>query len=338
VRPHARRPPLARPRRSQREDIQSKPRGDRPRSTGSSPHQPGFVYDALGQIYVRGNHGQHPSTSWTALPLPDTGLRASSGQFLTARCWRTMEVITGGLPGTEYGQRLSAGGQPQSRRPAPEGEGRFDLLYGSYNTVSPGGYWGDRRSGRSSYLVRWKPELDGPGARDPPTPTDLSETDKAAAGAGVRQGGPGPDDRDHLSHAAQLLARPLPDPASTRRSSPGNTQPDEFGNPPRPTFRPDTSADRDENDVFGILSYPARFRRLALAAASPATSRHSAAKFFGDSRAPPRFHPRSASTTTRDSCPGVSNVNRRARPRRPVSRLTSSAWGDQHTAEVRAHR
>src|SRR5215469_82861 len=40
----------------QREDIQARPRGDSASVNEILATQPGFVFDALGQIYVRGNH------------------------------------------------------------------------------------------------------------------------------------------------------------------------------------------------------------------------------------------------------------------------------------------
>src|SRR5215468_4012701 len=133
----------------QREDIESRPRGDSASVNEVLATQPGFVYDALGQIYVRGNHA-NIQYQLDGVPLPDT-VSGLFGQFLTARLLENMEVITGGLP-AEYGQRLSAVVNLNSRRPAPEGEGRLDLLYGSFDTVSPGGYWG-QKLGAVTYLV-----------------------------------------------------------------------------------------------------------------------------------------------------------------------------------------
>ena len=120
----------------QREDIQSRPRGDSASVNEILATQPGFVYDALGQIYVRGNHG-NIQYQLDGVPLPDA-VSGLFGQFLSGRLLENMEVITGGLP-AEYGQRLSAVVNLNSRRPSPEGEGRLDLLYGSFDTVSPGG-------------------------------------------------------------------------------------------------------------------------------------------------------------------------------------------------------
>jgi outer membrane cobalamin receptor len=305
----------------QREDIQSKPRGDSASVNEVLATQPGFVYDALGQIYVRGNHA-NIQYQLDGVPLPDT-VSGLFGQFLTARLLENMEVITGGLP-AEYGQRLSAVVNLNSRRPVPEGEGRFDLLYGSYNTVSPGGYWG-QKVGSVSYLVGGSLNWTDRGL-DPPNPTTYLN-DRAQQGRVFAKVDLDLNDRDHLStllsYSHDRFQIPI-DPTLV----PGNTQPDEFGNPPSPYFPPDTSQTETENDVFGIVSYRHDFdasKSLRIAG----YARHSAAKFFGD----PEHALGSTQVcldTTQDSCPGVSNVNRRADH---IGLVTDylQRLGDQHT-------
>jgi outer membrane cobalamin receptor len=302
----------------QREDIQSKPRGDSASVNEVLATQPGFVYDALGQIYVRGNHG-NIQYQLDGVPLPDT-VSGLFGQFLTARLLENMEVITGGLP-AEYGQRLSAVVNLNSRRPAPEGEGRFDLLYGSYNTVSPGGYWG-QKVGSVSYLVGGSLNWTERGL-DPPNPTTYLNND-AQQGRVFAKVDVDLNDRDHLStllsYSHDRFQIPI-DPTLV----PGNTQTDELGNPPSPYFPPDTSQTETENDVFGILSYRHDFdasKSLRIAG----YVRHSAAKFFGD----PEHALGSTQVCTDGDCPGVSNVNRRADH---VGLVTDylQRLGDQHT-------
>src|SRR5262249_15353666 len=122
----------------QREDIEARPRGDSASVNEILATQPGFVFDALGQIYVRGNHA-NIQYQLDGVPLPDT-VSGLFGQFITPRLVENMEVITGGLP-AEYGQRLSAVVNLNSRRPPPEGEGRAELLYGSFNTLTPSGFY-----------------------------------------------------------------------------------------------------------------------------------------------------------------------------------------------------
>ena len=177
----------------QREDIQSRPRGDSASVNEILATQPGFVYDALGQIYVRGNHA-NIQYQLDGVPLPDT-VSGLFGQFLSARLLENMEVITGGLP-AEYGQRLSAVVNLNSRRPAPEGEGRLDLLYGSFETVSPGGYWG-QKLGSVTYLLGGSLGWTDRGL-DPPNPTTYLN-DKAQQGRAFAKVDVDLNDHDHLS-------------------------------------------------------------------------------------------------------------------------------------------
>ena len=72
----------------QREDILSRPRGDSASVNEILATQPGFVFDALGQIYVRGNHADI-QYQLDGVPLPDT-VSGLFGQFLTARLLENM--------------------------------------------------------------------------------------------------------------------------------------------------------------------------------------------------------------------------------------------------------
>src|SRR5207245_2420910 len=54
-----------------------------------------------------------------------------------------MEVLTGGL-GVEYGERLAAVVNLNSRRPPDEGEGQLEMQAGSYATLSPSLFYGKR--------------------------------------------------------------------------------------------------------------------------------------------------------------------------------------------------
>jgi len=288
----------------QREDIQSRPRGDSASVNEVLATQPGFVFDALGQIYVRGNHG-NVQYQLDGVPLPDS-VSGLFGQFLTARLLENMEVITGGLP-AEYGQRLSAVVNLNSRRPAPEGEGRLDLLYGSFDTVSPGGYWG-QKVGPVTYLVGGSLNWTNRGL-DPPNPTTYLNNN-AQQGRVFAKVDLDLNDRDHLStflsYSHDRFQIPI-DPTLV----PGDQTPDQFGNPPSPYFPSDTQQTETENDVFGILSYRHDFdasKSLRVAG----YARHSAAKFFGD----PEHALGSTQVCLKEDgtidCPGVSNVNRRA--------------------------
>src|SRR5262245_44073183 len=288
----------------QREDIESRPRGDSASVNEILATQPGFVYDALGQIYVRGNHA-NVQYQLDGVPLPDT-VSGLFGQFLTARLLENMEVITGGLP-AEYGQRLSAVVNLNSRRPAPEGEGRLDLLYGSFDTVSPGGYWG-QKLGSVTYLVGGSLNWTNRGL-DPPNPTTYLN-DKAQQGRVFAKVDVDLNDRDHLStlvsYSHDRFQIPI-DPTLI----PGKPQEDQFGNPPPPYFPSDTQQTETENAASGIP--PSRHAFAATSSLLVASYvRHSAAKFFGDPQHALGSTQTCLDPLDRDSCPGVSNVNRRA--------------------------
>jgi outer membrane cobalamin receptor len=305
----------------QREDIEARPRGDTASVNEILATQPGFVYDALGQIYVRGNHAGI-QYQLDGVPLPDT-VSGLFGQFITPRLVENMEVITGGLP-AEYGQRLSAVVNLNSRRPPPEGEGRAELLYGSFNTVTPSGYYG-QKLGSVSYLVGGSLNWTDRGL-DPPNPTTYLNN-KAQQGRVFAKVDVDLNDHDHVStlfsYAHDRFQIPV-DPTLV----PGNTTRDEFGNPPPPYFPPDTQQTETENDLFGIVSYRHDFdasKSLRVAG----YVRHSAAKFFGD----PQHALGSTQVCledTEDSCPGVSNVNRRAEHVGLVSDYLQRL-GDRHT-------
>ena len=161
---------------------------------------------------------------------------------------------------------------------------------------------------------------------DPPNPTTYLN-DKAQQGRVFAKVDVDLNDRDHLSTLISYSHDRFQIPVDPTLI-PGNTQEDEFGNPPPPYFPPDTQQTETENDLFGILSYRHDFdasRSLRIAG----YVRHSAAKFFGD----PQHALGSTQTClgpTQDDCPGVSNVNRRADH---VGLVTDylQRLGDQHT-------
>ena len=84
------------------------------------------------------------------MPLPDS-VSGLFGQFLSPKLIENMEVVSGGLP-AEYGQRLSAVVNLNSRRPSPDGEGEAELRYGSFNTWNPSVFYG-QKLGKVSFLT-----------------------------------------------------------------------------------------------------------------------------------------------------------------------------------------
>lgn len=308
----------------QRDDILARPRGDAATVNEILATQPGFVYDALGQLYLRGNHA-NLQYQLDGVPLPDS-VSGVFGQFLSPKLVENIEVITGGLP-AEYGQRLAGVVNLNSRRPPPEGEGQAGLVYGSFNTWTPSAFWG-QKLGAVSVMTGGSFTWTDRGL-DPPNPTtyvhDSSQQGRVFAKVDVDLG-----DRDHLStllsYAHNRFQIPL-DPTL----KPGSTEPDQYGNPPPPYFPPDTQQTETENDLFGIASYRHDFdaaRSLRVAG----YVRHSTAKFFGDPQHAlgPTQEQCPEGSVDRLDCPAASNVNRRADHAGLVADYLQRL-GDQHT-------
>lgn len=97
--------------------------------------QPGFVADALGSVYARGTHSSI-QYQVDGIPVPDSvgSLFAAS---IPVRLIEGLELITGGMP-AEYGRRLGAVVNLQTRRAGDHPSGSATVRYGSYNTVAPG--------------------------------------------------------------------------------------------------------------------------------------------------------------------------------------------------------
>lgn len=97
--------------------------------------QPGFVADALGSVYARGTHSSI-QYQIDGIPVPDSvgSLFAAS---IPVRLIEGLELITGGMP-AEYGRRLGAVVNLQTKRAGDHPEGAATLRYGSYQTIEPG--------------------------------------------------------------------------------------------------------------------------------------------------------------------------------------------------------
>ena len=304
-------PPLTAPSSStqlQREEIQALPRGDSASVNEILSTQPGFVYDALGQIYVRGNHGS-VQYQIDGVPLPDS-VSGLFGQFLSPKLVENMEVLSGGLP-AEYGQRLSGVVNLNSRRPSPSGEGEAELRYGSFNTWNPSAFYG-QKLGKVSFLAGGSFTYTERGL-DPPNP-DVLVNDQSNQGRFFGKVDVDLGERDHFTALFSYSHNFFEIPIDTTLV-PGNTTRDQYGNPPPPYLPPDTRQTETENDLFGIVSYRHDFSSDASARVA-GYLRRSAAKFFAD----PQHALGSTQVCTHDpndptappDCPDASNVNRQA--------------------------
>ena len=298
----------------ERDDIRALPRGDTASVNEILGTQPGFVYDAMGQIYVRGNHA-NIQFQLDGVPLPDS-VSGLFGQFLSPKLVENMEIITGGLP-AEYGQRLSAVVNLNSRRPSPDGEGQAELTYGSFHTWTPTLFYGRKIDG-ISFLTGGSFTWTDRGL-DPPNPTTLVH-DRSQQGRAFLKLDGDLGEKDHLSGLVSYsqnhfeipidpTLQPCPDP-----SKPGcGRPPDQYGNPAPPYFPPDTQQTQDEGDLFGIGSYRHDFNQEASVRVAGYV-RHSTARFFADPQHAlgPSQDPCPPDATSATDCPGASNVDRRA--------------------------
>jgi outer membrane cobalamin receptor len=239
----------------EREDIAELPRGDTASVNEVLATQPGFVYDAFGNLYARGNHA-NIQYEIDGVPLPDS-VSGLFGGFLSSKLVENMEVLTGGL-GAEYGERLAGVVNLNSRRPSEAGDGELELTYGSFRTVNPSGLYG-KRTGDFSFLV---------GGSFKGTDRAL---DPQAVSPIIHDGGDEErgfarldydfDDRDHLSllvnfsrNAYGIPIDPTVQPCNPSLPDCGRS-PDQFGNPPPPYFPADTRASETERDLLALLSY-----------------------------------------------------------------------------------
>ena len=304
-------PPVTAPSSStqlQREEIQALPRGDSASVNEILSTQPGFVYDALGQIYVRGNHGS-VQYQIDGVPLPDS-VSGLFGQFLSPKLVENMEVLSGGLP-AEYGQRLSGVVNLNSRRPSPSGEGEAELRYGSFNTWNPSAFYG-QKLGKVSFLAGGSFTYTERGL-DPPNP-DVLVNDQSNQGRFFGKVDVDLGERDHFTALFSYSHNFFEIPIDTTLV-PGNTTRDQYGNPPPPYLPPDTRQTETENDLFGIVSYRHDFSSDASARVA-GYLRRSAAKFFADPQhalgsTQVCIHDPNNPTAPPD-CPDASNVNRQA--------------------------
>jgi len=239
-----------------RKDIEDRPKGDSASVNEVLGSQPGFVYDAFGNLYARGNHA-NIQYEIDGVPLPDS-VSGLFGGFMSSNLIENMEVITGGL-GAEYGNRLAAVVNLNSRQPSEEGEGELKLLYGSFDTVSSSAVLG-RRFGNLSVLAGGSYKYSNR-ALDPPAISpiihDSGDEERGFARIDYDLG-----EFDHFSLLANFARNfyqiPI-DPNVPQCPEPGQPScgrpPDQYGNPSPPFFPHDTNSTETERDLFTLLSY-----------------------------------------------------------------------------------
>jgi len=297
----------------EREDIQDLPGGETNSVNQVLGTQPGFVYDAFGNLYARGNHA-NIQYEIDGVPLPDS-VSGLFGQFLSPTFIENMEILTGGL-GAEYGDRLAAVVNLNSRRPSERGEGQLDASYGSFQTFTATGLAG-KSTGKLSLLGGGSYKGTSR-ALDPqaisPIIHDAGDEERGFARADYDF-----SDRDHLSllvnfahNFYEIPVDPTLHPCIGTPAEGCGRSPDRFGNPPPQFFPFDTRASENERDLLTLASYRHDFSTRALVKAA-AYYRYSYGSLFGD--APDALGPSQdpcTDPTDPTTCVSTSDVKRRA--------------------------
>jgi hypothetical protein len=297
----------------ERQELKSLPRGDSLTVNEILATQPGFVYDAMGNLFARGNHA-NIQYQIDGVPLPDS-VSGLFGGFLSPKFVENMEVITGGLA-AEYGERLAAVVNLNSRRPADQGEGEAELMGGSYQTLNPSVLYG--KSFGALSVFGGASALTTARGLDPNVFEDLSH-DHGSEQRGFLKLDYDQSDQTHFSLLGSFAHNfyQLPIDTSVPQCVPElpdcGRVPDQYGNPPAPFFPRDTNQTENERDFFALLSMrhdlgPRASFRAAI------TYRHSYGFLYGDAQH--ALGPTADPCTTDDqgnvTCSSTSDVARTA--------------------------
>lgn len=218
--------------------------------------QAGFVPDALGNVYVRGHHG-NVQYQVDGIPVPDS-VGSMFAASIPVRLIQALEIITGGMP-AEFGNRLGAVVNLVTRGPADHPEGAVTARYGSYNTVQPGFTYSSRLTEHSGMFVGGSFEY-SQRALDPPSIIPILHDDGYRGRMFARYDfQPCEVNRFEVfaMYARNRFEIPIdPSIAPLDPARPDLVRPvDKFGNE-SPGFVPhDTDATESEHEVFAAASW-----------------------------------------------------------------------------------
>ncbi|HRI51874.1 MAG TPA: TonB-dependent receptor, partial [Pseudomonadota bacterium] len=238
-----------------REALKLLPKGEDLPITEVVSTQAGFIQDAFGNVYARGNHAG-VQYQIDGIPIPDS-VGNLFAQAIPVRLIDSVELLTGGLP-AEYGNRLAAVVNISSRTGGAAPEGLVQLRYGSFQTLEPSVYY-SRSIGRFGFFVGGS-YLQSQRALDPPAITPILHDDGRSGRAFFRADWRKSDsDRFELfgSYAHNFFQIPV-DPTSVPLDPlrPSFVRPvDAFGNSAATFFPADTDATETENEVFLAASW-----------------------------------------------------------------------------------
>ncbi len=233
-----------------RHQLQELPQGDDRAITDVLTTQPGFVLDAFGNVYARGNHA-NVQYQIDGIPIPDSvgNLFASA---LPVRLIQNLDIITGGIP-AEFGDRLAAVVNIATRHGDRTPDGMLQLRYGSFQTVEPSG-WYARSIGRLGIFVGGS-YVQSQRALDAPAVSPIIHDDGKSGRAFVRLDWVNSEhNRFELfgSYAYNRFQIPIdPTVGPLDPSQPDAMRPpDQFGNAAPPFVPHDTDASETEHELF----------------------------------------------------------------------------------------
>ena len=252
-----------------RQKLQELPGADDRPVTDVLATQPGFVVDALGNVYARGNHG-NVQYQVDGIPVPDS-VGSLFAATIPTRLIQGLEIYTGGTP-AEFGDRLGAVVNLQTRQASGQPEGAAQVRYGSYNTVEPGFFYTTTLGGSSADPATPSTGRDGTGvfiggsfvaserALDPQAVEPVLHDDGTSGRLFARV-----DQQltrcdrvelfatyahNHFQIPIDPTVAPL-DPANPTMARPV----DRFGNESPPFIPHDTNATETEDELFAALSW-----------------------------------------------------------------------------------
>lgn len=238
-----------------REALKVLPKGEDLAITDVVSTQAGFVQDAFGNVYARGNHA-NVQYQIDGIPIPDS-VGNLFAQAIPVRLIDSVEILTGGLP-AEYGNRLAAVVNIASRSGGTAADGLAQIRYGSFQTIEPSAYY-SQSVGRFSFFVGAS-YLQSQRALDPPAVTPILHDDGRSGRAFFRiDWKHSESDRFEMfaSYAYNFFQIPI-DPTIVPLDPlrPDYVRPiDALGNSSPPFVPRDTDATETENELFVTASW-----------------------------------------------------------------------------------
>jgi hypothetical protein len=286
-----------------REALKVLPKGEDLAITEVVSTQAGFVQDAFGNVYARGNHA-NVQYQIDGIPIPDS-VGNLFAQAIPVRLIDSLEILTGGLP-AEFGNRLAAVVNIASRSGGVAPDGLVQIRYGSFQTIEPSAYY-SRSIGRFSFFVGGSYQQ-SQRALDPPAVTPILHDDGRSGRAFFRLDWKHSDsDRIEIfgSYAHSFFQIPIdPTVAPLDPLRADYVRPvDEFGNSSPPFLPRDTDATETENEIFVTASWVHSFGKRGRLQVAP---------YYKLSLGALASDPEHALGATADPGSTVSDVNRRA--------------------------